>query len=436
MKQLNSKICKQVTLLTIMLTVSFLSIAQSLIPHLSFRNPLLVSGNDKADGAIYRFSNVTTGVDALLKINGRSTSDVVLNDLDINSTGYDSAFQPLINLNKSDKIKSGVKTDWYMEFQISFVTAGTNLPTIVAAFNATILDDDGNTTFHEYVSLYGLNTFTLENNTGITVSNILSGATILGKRFDGATTENSGIDVTATKTMATTTYLLTNTFTVRAGGSGVGPFTIDNNGRQYSMWFKSFNYSTPVIKTLPVTLTSFTAQLNNATKVGLNWSTTSEVNASHFTIQRSTDAVNFQDVAMVVTQEGNSAALRNYSYPDNISPVNADIIYYRLKMVDMDGSFSYSSVEVIRVEKEESNKVITFPNPATSELRVTIPDSWQNKAVIYSIYNMNGSLVKAKINSNAGQTETLNVSDLPVGTYVVKTASGENVSTQKFIKIK
>jgi hypothetical protein len=432
----NSKICKQVTLLTIMLTISFFSFAQGLIPHLSFRNPLLVSGNDKKVGAIYRFSNVTTGVDALLKINGTSSSDVVLSDLDITSTGYDSDFQPLINLNNSNKIASGVKTDWYMEFQVSFVTAGTNLPTIVAAFNASILDNDGNSVFHEYVSFYGLNTYALENPTSLTVSNILSGSAILGKRFDGATTEYSGIDVTATSAMATTTYLLTNTFTFRAGGSAVGPFSIDNNGRQYSVWFKSFNYSSPVIKTLPVTLTSFSAQLNSATKVGLNWSTTSEVNASHFTIQRSTDAVNFQDVAMVVTQEGNSAALRNYSYPDNISSVNADIIYYRLKMVDMDGTFSYSSVEVIRVEKEESNKVITYPNPATSELRVTIPDSWQNKAVIYSIYNMNGSLVKAKINSNAGQTETLNVSDLSVGTYVVKTASGENVSTQKFIKIK
>src|SRR5450631_2273021 len=104
MKQLNSKICKQVTLLTIMLTISFFSFAQSIIPHLSFKNPVLVSGNDKTVGAIYRFSKVTTGVDALLKISGTSSSDVVLNDLDINTTGYDSALQRLINLNNSNKI--------------------------------------------------------------------------------------------------------------------------------------------------------------------------------------------------------------------------------------------------------------------------------------------------------------------------------------------
>jgi hypothetical protein len=280
-----------------------------------------------------------------------------------------------------------------------------------------------------------LNTYTLENPTSITVSNILTGALVVGKRFDGATTEFSGIDVNATAAMATTTYLLTNTFKVRMGGEAVGPFSIDNNGRQYSLWFKSFNYSAPVTSTLPVTLTSFTAQLDNNNIVGLNWSTTSEVNASHFTIERSTDAVNFDDVAIVMTQEGNSAALRNYNYPDNISSVNGDVIYYRLKMVDKDGSFSYSGVEIIRVEKQANSQVIAFPNPAVSEIHITIPESWQNKNVSYNLYNVNGSLVKLIVNSNAGQTESINIASLPVGVYILRTISGSNNATQKFIKV-
>jgi hypothetical protein len=89
---------------------------------------------------------------------------------------------------------------------------------------------------------------------------------------------------------------------------------------------------------------------------------------------------------------------------------------------------------MIRVAKEGNDKVITYPNPATSELRITIPDSWQNKTVSYCIYNLNGSLVKETVNSSASQTETLNVSDLSVGTYIVKTTSGDNSSAQKFIK--
>jgi hypothetical protein len=412
--------------------------AQGLIPHLSFRNPVLVSGTDKADNAVYRFSNVTNGVDALLKINGRSSANVVLSDIDINNTGYDSAFQPLVNYTNGSNIKSGVVTDWYMEFQVSFVTAGTILPTVVAAFNATVLDNDGNANLREYVSFYGLNTYTLENPTLISVSDILSGVSIFGKRFDGASTEYDGIDVTATKVMATTTYLLTNTFTFRTGAKATGPINISGNGRQYSLWFKSFNYSTPVIHTLPVTLYSFNAQLNKQIqKVDLNWVTSSEINANRFVVQRSFDGAEFDDVAVVFTQEGNSSADRTYSYADNLEQSKSGLIYYRLKMVDKDETFMYSEVKIIRTENNEENaKVIAYPNPATNEIRITIPDSWQNKMVTYMIYNISGNMVKARTTANAGQTETFSITDLPAGTYIINTGNGTVNSTSKFIKLK
>ena len=111
-------------------------------------------------------------------------------------------------------------TDWYMEFQITFVKTGTKIPTTFTSFNATglIAIDDGNSSLHEYLSFYGLSTSTLENPTAITASTIMSGSTAIGKRFDGATTDYSGIDVTATTAMVTTTYLATSTFTLRTGG--------------------------------------------------------------------------------------------------------------------------------------------------------------------------------------------------------------------------
>jgi hypothetical protein len=427
----------QLVLLFAIIAFSNLSYGQALIPHLSFRNATLISGTDGADNAIYRFPSVTNGVDALVKINGRSSANVVLSNIDINNTGYDSAFQPLVNYTNGSKIKSGVVTDWYLEYQISFVTAGTILPTIVAAFNATVLDDDGNPNLHEYVSLYGLNTFTLENPTGITASNILQGKTVLGKRFDGDTVEFSGIDVTATTVMATTTYLLTNSFTVRTGGVATGPINIDNNGRQYSLWFKSFNYTAPVTGTLPITLNAFTAKLENSgSKVDLNWQTTTEINASHFVIQRSTDGTNYTDDAMVFTQEGNSNLTRYYQYTDKLNGLNATMIYYRLKMVDMDGDFKYSNVEVVRLDQTQGLVSVTaYPNPATSEISVTIPESWQNKTVSYSIYSLSGTLVRTRTNANAQQTETFAISDLSKGIYLINTSNGVSNTTQKFIKM-
>ena len=73
-------------------------------------------------------------------------------------------------------------------------------------------------------------------------------------------------------------------------------------------------------------------------------------------------------------------------------------------MVDLDGKFRYSDIAVIRLSNEQKT-ILTYPNPSVSELKVTIPNEWQNKPVIYSMYNTNGVLVKQKQNSNAGQTE-------------------------------
>jgi hypothetical protein len=423
---------------TALVSLTLCSHSQGLAPHLSFMNPTLDSGTAGADKAVYRFASVTTGVDALVRINGRSSANVELNDIDITSTGYDSAFQPLVNYTNGSNIKNNVVTDWYMEFQVSFVTAGTKTATTVAAFNATGLDDDGNTSLHEYLSFYGLSTYTLESPTALTTSNILSGSTVVGKRFDGATTEYSGIDVTATTVMVTTNYLNTNSFIVRTGGKAMGPINISNNGRQYSLWFKSFNYITPVISTLPISIASFTAQLNNATeKVALDWATSSEINASHFVVQRSTDGNEYNDMAMVFAQEGNSSSDRDYNYSDDISAVNGALIYYRLKMVDIDGQFKYSEIAVVRIAKSTAQaKLTVYPNPVLSELRVTIPDSWQNKLVTYNIYNISGSLLRSATSSHAGQTESFSVSDLPVGTYIIRAANGNDQSAQQFVRIR
>ena len=423
--------------IAILLLSSLCSYSQS-APRLSFKNSTLDSGTAAADGAVYRFPTVTAGVDALVKINGRSSTNVELNDIDITGTGYDSAFQPLVNYKNGSGIKNNVTTDWYMEFQITFVKAGTKIPTPVTSFNATGLDDDGNSSLHEYLSFYGLSTSTLENPTAITASTIMSGSTAVGKRFDGATTDYSGIDVTQTTAMVTTTYLNTSSFTLRTGGKALGPINISNNGRQYSIWFKSFTYNAPVVSTLPITLSSFTGQLNNSVhKVNLNWTTSSEMNASHFVVQRSTDGKNFDDEGMVFSQEGNSNLDRLYSFNDDVSGLNTGIIYYRLNMVDIDGHSKYSEIVVVRVSSDQQDtKMIVFPNPATSIVNITIPQSWQNMQVSYNIYNLNGNLIKSFLKSNAGQTETFSIAGYALGNYIVKVSNGNNTSVTQFVKIK
>ena len=80
----------------------------------------------------------------------------------------------------------------------------------------------------------------------------------------------------------------------------------------FSIWFKSISYTNPVKSSLPVSLYSFTAQLDD-NKVNLNWITALEINTSHFVIQRSTDGKSFDDDATVLSG-GNSSVKKQYNY--------------------------------------------------------------------------------------------------------------------------
>ena len=167
----------------------------------------------------------------------------------------------------------------------------------------------------------------------------------------------------------------------------------------------------------------------------LDWVTAIEVNTSHFVIQRSLDGKSFDDDAIVFT-EGNSSVRKEYSFADNIASINGGLIYYRLKMVDLDAKYRYSDIVVVRLANDQQQMtILAYPNPAVNELRVTIPGEWQNKTVAYSVYNSNGSLMKQKVNSSAGQTETFHIADLPIGLYIVKAANGNETSVQRFMKV-
>ncbi len=406
------------------------------IPELVFKNGTLktAANTDKKDGAIYRFANVATGIDAEVKINSRSSSNVVLTDLDINNTGYDNAFQPLVNYTGGGNYSASKVTDWYMEFQVSFFEAGNQNPKTVDGFDVTALDIDGNTDLHEYVSFYAMSTYTLENPTSLTVTTLTSGSTNIGKRFDGGTTEHDGIDPAVTQTQVTNHYLSTSSFAVRVGGKARGPISIGSGGRQNSLWFKAFTFLAPVQSSLPLTLVDFTGLLNDK-KVMLNWATAMEVNTSHFVVQRSLDGKTFED-AGIVFAEGNSSVRKNYEFPDNIATVTGSLIYYRLKMVDMDTKFRLSPIIVVRLlDNSQLVNILVYPNPTVNEIRITIPNDWQSKTIAYSVYNTSGNLVKQKITSNAGQTESLYVADLPVGLYIIKALNGDQSAVQRFVKV-
>lgn len=417
---------KRATVTVIFSFITMVSFSQGLI----FKNPTLASGTAGSDGAAYRFPNVTTNVDALVTINGRSSNLVTLDTVDVTSTGFDRAFQPVVTYNKGNA-KGPIS--WWMEFVVTFVQSGSSTPIVQDTLNATAIDVDGDgSVLQEQFTAFGVATYSLN-----TPTSLIAGSVPGGTIFTGPVANSPGIDTTATKVMVTLNYSKVSSIKFRYGGQVSGTGSTSATNRYNSIWFKTFSYTAAKVNTLPVMFASFTAQLNgNNNKTLLNWATTSELNASHFIVQRSTDGSEFDDVAMVFAQEGNSISLRQYSYTDDISSLSSSFIYYRLKIIDAGGNFQYSDIELIRVSKQNGQSNISvYPNPAQSQLRITIPDSWQGKNISYHIYDVHGSLMKQKQSSNAGQTELLNIADLPVGIYIVKAMNGNQTSVQRIVKL-
>ena len=401
--------------------------------ELNFENSSLQSGSAGDNGAVYKFPLVNNDLDALVTITGRSSSLVAINNIDLPSQGFAKAFQPQIKYNDGNV---GSATTWWIEFQIQFVNKNTVVPATINSFYVTGVDIDGNNDkLKEWDAFYGGNSYTLENNTQLSVSGLLGTLNLpllSGKQFLGASTDHSGIDTSSTEIMATVSYTNTSSIIVRMGATTTG--SANNANRMYSVWFKNFTYVNPT--TLPVKLTSFTATLNkNTNNADLKWTTASEINVSHFVIERSMDGINFND-AGVVFAYGNAADNTNYSFSDNLTSIQSGIVYYRLRSVDIDGKSQYSETRIIRISQQKDNaiSIVAFPNPVINEVRISIPTEWQNKKVTYEIFNANGQISKKTGTGSSSQTETVNMSTLSPGFYIIRVSCDGQTAQQKIVK--
>ena len=405
----------------------------------TFHDPILDSGALGADGAVYRFSNVSLNTDALIMINKRSSTLVTLDDVDMTSTGNWSSFQPMVTYNGGNV--SG-PINWWMEFNIRFVQSGTKTPIYQDSVYATAVDVDGDgATLQEQFTDLSSGAYTQNAPSSLLKSAVtdtvgLAGTTgtiTNGTMFTGPVANAPGIDTSNKYLMVTIKYYNVSSITIRYGGQIAGSSSTSAGTRMNSFLFQPFNYD-GLIGILPVALRSLTAKPSGNDKVMVDWAVAAGTSFSHYEVERSTDGRGFSEAGVVMAAE-NAHADHSYSFNDDISAVSSKIIYYRLKMVDAEGGYEYSSVAVVNNEKAQSmQSASAYPNPAIDKLNVAIPGTWQSRTVSYSIYDLSGNLVKIAVNSSAGQTQSMDISGLATGTYIIKAASGSEVSVQKFIK--
>lgn len=171
---------------------------------------------------------------------------------------------------------------------------------------------------------------------------------------------------------------------------------------------------------LPLHLLSFTGHRVNK-EVQLDWKTVNEQNTSRFEIQRSANGIDFLPIGSVVAR--NSAGDHTYGFVDRLPVAGAN--YYRLKMIDTDGRFTYSSI--VRIVMKEEKQLRVYPNPASEMIQVQTAMPYHT----VEITDMAGRKYMSWTKSLNGQYP---VSALAKGIYMVRIIGAEGVATEKLVK--
>ncbi len=160
---------------------------------------------------------------------------------------------------------------------------------------------------------------------------------------------------------------------------------------------------------LPVTLLEFTARAET-NFVTTNWSITQEINTSYYDVEHSADGVSFRKFGTVQAL-GSTNGARQYNL-NHYEPVNG-VNYYRLKMVDADGRFTYSPIATVVYSK--ANMPVAFPNPVQDLLTLKIPPSFITTKLSLTINDVKGAVVIKQLIAN--NISTINCNNLSAGTY-------------------
>ncbi len=175
---------------------------------------------------------------------------------------------------------------------------------------------------------------------------------------------------------------------------------------------------------LPVTLLFFNGKsVNNQTV--LSWTTSQEINNHHFDVERSLNGVHFQVLGQV-PGAANSPVAKTYSFTD---PGPYPDTYYRLKQVDVDGNYSYSTIIKVQLPQLLTHRI--YPNPTKGPLYLSLAGNPQIAEVV--VMDMNGRIMLRKV-VNATNWIELDVSHLPRGSYFISVQRSGTVWSCKFVK--
>ena len=195
----------------------------------------------------------------------------------------------------------------------------------------------------------------------------------------------------------------------------------------FSIWSASKNSNPP----LPIDLLNFSGKVEGVA-IRLDWTTVSETNNDYFTVERSKQGLNFEDVTNV-DGAGNSNTTLNYRiYDENPLP---GVSYYRLKQTDFDGNYQYSNI--IPIQFISTATINVFPNPlAGTTLNIAFEESAEEE-ILVTLNNTFGETVYSKmllVEQQHGFVTTIDLENrITPGLYYIIGSSKNEIFRRKLI---
>jgi hypothetical protein len=213
---------------------------------------------------------------------------------------------------------------------------------------------------------------------------------------------------------------------IRLDPSGDGPTTvtipfkaIDNAGKES----QATGYAVISSDALPVTLVSFRVEAEGAV-AQLSWATTEEVNSERFDVQHSRDGVQWLTVGSVASHR-DSKVTQQYHFVHN-TPSDG-LNYYRLKMIDLDGTFAMSRIQSVRLDTK--GNIFIYPNPVVDKL--TVVSNGRNVGSV-EVMDLSGKKI-----TEVKSTSEVPVHRFPAGAYMLRIIfSDQSSEMRKFVIVR
>ncbi|MBC7936744.1 MAG: T9SS type A sorting domain-containing protein [Rhizobacter sp.] len=178
---------------------------------------------------------------------------------------------------------------------------------------------------------------------------------------------------------------------------------------------------------LPVTITNFNGR-NSGNNNLLTWVVENELNLSRYELQRSENGRDFETIGSLA-----ATASRSYSYTDN--DVKAPVYFYRLKIIDLDGTYYYSTIVKLNGPVKNINITAT-PNPFGNKLKLTIAAPSKESATLILTDLVGKKILQKNVNLLQGvnSIEIDQLQSLTAGTYILNLVSAQNKTSIRVIK--